>query len=93
MGKIKWAEVEKECELDQKGNLIVKKIKLQAEHGIARGTLQKLDFFIKIIGILAIFLPLLLLYLQIQNEITKERREYLSSLYTNIIRDFGSIET
>jgi len=81
----KWTATKKEVTINAEGNEIPEKITYEK--------VQKnwLDLVIKIIGAFAIFIPLLLIYLQKNNEIELETARNRSDLYTAILTDLQII--
>lgn len=71
----KWKETKRECEVDSEGNYITKKVTFESAKKTYFGLEKKdlLDLCLKVLGLAAIFTPLLLFYLT-QNAELKRRK-------------------
>jgi len=79
-------EVE-ESQFDDKGHQIKKIVKKKK-----KPLLETLDTSIKIIGIVAIFIPILLIYLEKRNENIAEKRKHLSEIYIDLNKDLNLVD-
>jgi hypothetical protein len=86
MKKTNWIETEQEFEVDAAGKKILKKTKHVQAYFTPRKK-ELFDFCLRLIGSLSILIPLLLLYFQRNNEIDKENRLALTSVYTGFSKD------
>lgn len=93
MNKLKWTATKKECSVDSEGKLKTDKVTFEKNKKELLPPHKKdfIDLLIRSIGALAIFTPLLLLYLQRQNEINKEQEKNVSELFTNVATDIQII--
>lgn len=89
MSNSKWIATKKECSINSEGKLITEKVTLEkSKHDLFSSQKKELiDMLIRSIGALSIFIPLILLYFQRQNEIRIEQSKNLSELFTNISTD------
>ena len=81
-----WVETEREFEFDAAGNQVPRKVKYVQAH-FTPDRKELVDFYLRLIGSFSILVPLLLLYFQRSNEIDKENRLALTSVYTNFTKD------
>jgi len=85
MSKSDWVETKKECEINEMGELITKKVTLERSRKKYFG-FEKKDFFdliFRIVGLAAIFTPLFLFYQQQKSELNKQRALYQLDIYSN----------
>lgn len=86
-----WIEAEKEHTLDSEGNVSNEKIKLINKE-FNKSKIDYFDLIIKFSGIIAIFVPLLLIYLQKKHEISWDKRKALTELFVQIEGDITLLE-
>ena len=87
-----WTEIRKECELDTNGDYLIKKVVLEKSSPNKTKIERKvmIDYAIRIIGIISIFMPLFLFYKQQQAEGQKQDRLQRLNLYSTAIVDLHS---
>ncbi len=75
MEEVKWVETKKECEVDEVGNLVVRKVTLETEKKKSSRLERKdiIDLTLRVVGLLAIGIPVLLFYFQQKVEREKQR--------------------
>jgi len=88
-----WIETKKECELDADGEYIVKKVTLELNRKKYLGLEKKdfIDLLIRTIGIIAIFIPLLLFYLQRDAEIRKQKTLLQLDIYSKTTAELHAL--
>lgn len=93
MGNQNWKETKKECEVNGNGEYIIKKVTLEIEKRKYFGLEKKdiIDLALRIIGLAAIFTPLLLFYLQRTAEIKKQKALFQLEIYSNTTSELHSL--
>lgn len=89
MNKPEWTETKKECSVDSEGKLKIEKITFEKNKKEFLPAHKKdlIDLVIRSVGALSIFIPLLLLYFQRQNEINREQSKNATELFTSVATD------
>jgi hypothetical protein len=86
-----WVASEK-YEIGNNGETITKKIILPPKAVNKMSSKDIFDIVFKVIGVMAIFIPLLLLYFQKNNQINLDKRKALIECYTSLNQDLFEIE-
>ncbi|KQK24678.1 hypothetical protein AR438_15965 [Chryseobacterium aquaticum] len=81
----KWLETKKEAEIDSDGKIVIKKITLERQKGFERREI--IDYAIKIIGVFAIGIPLILFYFNQKLEKEKQIRSKQLEVYSSTMTD------
>lgn len=83
MGEHDWIETKKECEVDERGNLVPRLITLERSRKKYLGFEKKdaVDILLRIASFFAVFIPLGLFYLQRKAEINKQKAIYQLQVY------------
>ena len=86
MEEPKWIETKKECDVDPQGKLVVKKVTLELEKRKIRGFERKdvVDFTLRLVGLMAIGIPVLVFFFQQSAERDKQRALLQIEAYSNI---------
>lgn len=81
----KWIQTKKECEVDEVGNFIVKRVTLEIEKKRSGGLERKdiIDLILRLVGLLAIGIPVLLFYFQQKAERDKQRALLQIEVYSD----------
>jgi len=93
MDKSKWIETKKECEINENGDLITKKITLELSKNKYFGLEKKdiIDTVLRFIGLAAIFLPLWLFYQQQNAERNKQKALFQMDVYSHAVTELHSL--
>lgn len=88
-----WIETKKECEVDDKGNLVPKFITLERAKKRYFGFEKKdaVDTLLRVASFFAVFIPLGLFYLQRKAEINKQKAIYQLQLYSEVTSQLHQI--
>ncbi|MEJ7767476.1 MAG: hypothetical protein WKF89_06675 [Chitinophagaceae bacterium] len=93
MSKPEWIETRKECDVNEEGKLVVKKVTLERRKRIYLGLERKdiIDISIRLISLGAIFIPLLLFYKQQKAERDKQKTFFQLELYSTTTTELHSL--
>src|SRR3954462_10443868 len=91
MDKSKWIETKKECEFDEKGELVVKKVTLELETKKGLEKKDLIDISLRLVSLLAIFIPILLFFQQQKAERDKQKALFQLEVYSNVTTKLHSM--
>src|SRR4051794_15364798 len=84
MNKPKWIETRKECEIGENGELITKKVTLELEKYKGLEKKDLIDISLRLVSLLAIFIPILLFFQQQKAERDKQKALFQLDVYGNV---------
>jgi hypothetical protein len=88
-----WIETRREYKINEKGEQVLTGITTERRKVKIAGFEKKdfIDFSLRTLALLAIFVPILLFYLQQKNEIRKKKADASREIYSNIAADVYTI--
>jgi len=91
MNKTRWIETKKECEIDEKGELVIKKVTLELEKHKGLERKDIIDISLRLVSLLAIFIPILLFFQQQKAERDKQKALFQLDVYSNVTTKLHSL--
>lgn len=93
MKKIQWIETKKECDINDRGEYVVKNITLEAKNKTLLGFTKKdfIDLTVRILGLLAIFIPILLFFKQQNAEKSRQKSLLQVDIYSKTITELHAL--
>src|SRR3954453_8109164 len=84
MKKKNWIETKRECEIGENGELITKKVTLELEKEKGLEKKEIIDISLRLVSLLAIFIPVALFFQQQKAERDKQKALFQLDVYGNV---------